>query len=676
MGKAPVYTFPVNRKSTFAPMTNQVNISSSESQSSGPKKATKFQAIPKSGTLLKKSSPTAEGKTLSTDKSNSSPRENQKFVEQATTITWTTSRRMTRSQSMLLAKPPVNIGKRKSGPTKMRKQHLADQVTSKKTKSKKSQTTVPTNGLPKDMSTSESVIAAAYEALPTARLHETINVVKVDSDETHPIASVSPSVLRSIAYDAPRRTIRSQSVLLTKSPVNIGRRYSLPDTMRIQYLADQVAPNKITAKIDNTLPTSLHDVAESTRTTSTTSTKPKCIAEAQSLSKDKSKTEAVLGEGKSVPTTGLDSNANVSTEHFRREETESIASSLNSQLTLGETVAANDSPMSPRRSTRSTKSLMQKKLKDINRKIDSLSLSPTRPFKVAHRRNTVKSRQSTADESVANASTDQQGTSANTGTKAASVQSNVVKRTSSVKPVQRRSKSSLEISTKATIDEEEDVVITFTENQGVTIDLTANAVSETGTGEKSHEIGRPVSAKPAYRKGKPTEDIPPRIKHKENGTVFIKIPDDLRKVLTDDLKFINSAKRLYEIPSEVNVAQVVDEYVTMLAENRVSDSCNPSPMTSKDFFVGIIEYFDRLLGNQLLYEPERDQHLSIKNDFVDVAMSKIYPPIYLLRLLVRLNNLLHFNNTSQEIMKFSMDQLDKFVKYLSDNRSTYFETPC
>lgn len=674
MGKAPVYTFPVNRKSTFAPTTNQVNISASESQSSGPKKATKFQAIPKSGTSLKKSSPTAEGKTLSTDKSNSSPREKQKFVEQATTITWTTSRRMTRSQSMLLAKPPVNIGKRKSGPTKMRKQHLADQVTSKKTKSKKSQTTVPTNGLPKDMSTSESVIAAAYEALPTARLHETINVVKVDSDETHPIASVSPSVLRSIAYDAPRRTIRSQSVLLTKSPVNIGRRYSLPDTMRIQYLADQVAPNQITAKIDNTLPTSLHDVAELTRTTSTTSTKPKCIAEAQSSSKDKSKTEAVLGEGKSVPTTGLDSNSNVSTEHFRREETESIASSLNSQLTLGETVAANDSPMSPRRSTRSTKGLMPKKLEDINRKIDSLSLSPTRPFKVAHRRNTVKSRQSTADESVASASADQQGTSANTGAKTASVQSNVVKRTSSVKPVHRRSKSSLEISTKATMDE--DVVIIFTENQGESIDLTANAVSETGTGEQSNEIGVPVNAKPAYRKGKPTGDTPARIKHKENGTVFIKIPDDLRKVLTDDLKFINSAKRLYEIPSEVNVALVVDEYVTMLAENKVSDSCNPSPMTSKDFFVGIIEYFDRLLGNQLLYEPERDQHLSIKNDFVDVAMSKIYPPIYLLRLLVRLNNLLHFNNTSQEIMKFSMDHLDKFVKYLSDNRSTYFNTPC
>lgn len=149
----------------------------------------------------------------------------------------------------------------------------------------------------------------------------------------------------------------------------------------------------------------------------------------------------------------------------------------------------------------------------------------------------------------------------------------------------------------------------------------------------------------------------------------VRILDDLKVILLDDSKFITVQKKLYDIPLGVNAAEVIEKYVAIA---RVGDSDGPSGMTVDVLFQGIIEYFDGLIGRQLLYEMERDQYELLMNNFVGVKMSTIYPPIYLLRLLVQMNKLLPFGNTSADVLEFCMECLHKFLNYLADNKSTFF----
>lgn len=709
MEKVPVYTFPIYRKSTptkkfslpLTPITNQQNGSATKAQCSEPKLTKNIQVMPKRTTPLKRSSPAAKATAACSDKLHLSAinlKENVKIADQATAITWNTSRRMTRSQTVLLAQAPVNIRKRKSEPANLPNKNLANQLTSKKRttrativsltpletpiSSKKSDTTAKAGSLLKDMS--ESIIPTVKDKTVATAGHRD-NIVKVlaialRADQNQPITSAPTSVLPPITCDTSQRRTRSQTVLLAQAPLNFEKRKSEPTKVRKQRLTNKVTPKEGAKNVVTTSLTSKLDVSEVTPETGTTSTTSKSVDKAEILPKDISAFEVILGEeGDSVPAAGFDENANVSKEHSGPEETEPTVTTLNSQLTVDSTVAAATSLTSsirPRRSTHSARRVKPKTIEDVTRKDDTLTLPAARPVKTARRRNTVNSVQFSTDENVTNASIDEQETNAAMRL-TASFQSHVTKKSASTEPVQGRDKSSSAISRNSTVDE--NVAITSIGNEG---ESTEPSTAEAASGDQSNVTNR--STKGARRKSKLTAGltanstgtpVSARIKHKESGTTFIKLPDDLRQILMDDSKFINSTKRLYEIPTDVSVAEVIGAYVTIVAESDASNSWNPSPMTSSTLFQGIIEYFDVLIGRQLLYEPERDQFEWISNKFAGEPMSKIYPPIYLLRLLVQMNKLLHFKKTSEDVMKFSMDHLNRFLKYLADNKATYFKTP-
>ena len=63
-----------------------------------------------------------------------------------------------------------------------------------------------------------------------------------------------------------------------------------------------------------------------------------------------------------------------------------------------------------------------------------------------------------------------------------------------------------------------------------------------------------------------------------------------------------------------------------------SESSSSSLSTVQEVCSGLREYFNVLLGSQLLYKFEREQHADLIKDMPDKDMADVYGPIHLLRL--------------------------------------------
>ena len=94
----------------------------------------------------------------------------------------------------------------------------------------------------------------------------------------------------------------------------------------------------------------------------------------------------------------------------------------------------------------------------------------------------------------------------------------------------------------------------------------------------------------------------------------------------------------------MTVDQVINDYVK-------SKTCGGRPKTTDstqkenailEVTAGLKEYFDIMLGSQLLYKFEREQHADILKEHPNTSMSKIYGPIHLLRLFVKLGGMLTY----------------------------------
>ncbi|MBW04890.1 Mortality factor 4-like protein 1, partial [Eschrichtius robustus] len=87
---------------------------------------------------------------------------------------------------------------------------------------------------------------------------------------------------------------------------------------------------------------------------------------------------------------------------------------------------------------------------------------------------------------------------------------------------------------------------------------------------------------------------------------------------------------------------------------------------------GIKEYFNVMLGTQLLYKFERPQYAEILADHPDAPMSQVYVSPHLLRLFVRIGAMLAYTPLDEKSLALSPNYLHDFLKYLAKNSATLF----
>uniref|UniRef100_A0A8C1D9B1 Mortality factor 4 like 1 n=2 Tax=Cyprinus carpio TaxID=7962 RepID=A0A8C1D9B1_CYPCA len=150
--------------------------------------------------------------------------------------------------------------------------------------------------------------------------------------------------------------------------------------------------------------------------------------------------------------------------------------------------------------------------------------------------------------------------------------------------------------------------------------------------------------------------------------VKVKIPEELKPWLVDDWDLITRQKQLFHLPAKKKVDDVLEDYASYKRTRGNSDN----KYAVNEVVAGIREYFNVMLGTQLLYKFERPQYAEILANHPDKSMSQIYGAPHLLRLFVRIGAMLAYTPLDEKSLALLLSYLQDFLKYLVKNSSSLF----
>lgn len=147
--------------------------------------------------------------------------------------------------------------------------------------------------------------------------------------------------------------------------------------------------------------------------------------------------------------------------------------------------------------------------------------------------------------------------------------------------------------------------------------------------------------------------------------LVIQMPRALRKQLVDDCESVTHLGKLVKLPRTPNVDDILKKYL----EYR-SKSDDLKAHSVEEILKGLCCYFDKALPVMLLYKNERQQYEKAIAD--NVSPSSVYGAEHLLRLFVKLPELLVDANIEEETSKELLQRLADFLKFLHKNQSAFF----
>jgi mortality factor 4-like protein 1 len=148
--------------------------------------------------------------------------------------------------------------------------------------------------------------------------------------------------------------------------------------------------------------------------------------------------------------------------------------------------------------------------------------------------------------------------------------------------------------------------------------------------------------------------------------IKIKIPDELKPCLVDDWDLITRQQQLFELPAKISVDTILDDYTKQKMASKLTPLKESQAL---EVVNGVRDYFNTMLGSQLLYRFERIQYqeLLADNKHKGRKLSAVYGAIHLLRLFTKFGHFLAFTSLDEKTIQLLLTHVHDFLKYLSNN---------
>uniref|UniRef100_A0A8C8Z5U1 Mortality factor 4-like protein 2 n=1 Tax=Prolemur simus TaxID=1328070 RepID=A0A8C8Z5U1_PROSS len=137
----------------------------------------------------------------------------------------------------------------------------------------------------------------------------------------------------------------------------------------------------------------------------------------------------------------------------------------------------------------------------------------------------------------------------------------------------------------------------------------------------------------------------------------------------EDWDLVTRQKQLFQLPAKKNVDAILEEYANC---KKSQGNVDNKEYAVNEVVAGIKEYFNVMLGTQLLYKFERPQYAEILLAHPDVPMSQVYGVPHLLRLFVRIGAMLAYTPLNEKSLALLLGYLHDFLKYLAKNSASLF----